>query len=43
MLFAGTLRVGDEIREINGVSVYNKEIETLQRTLVSTCVCYLQL
>lgn len=26
--------MGDEIREINGVNVFNKEIEALQRTLV---------
>ena len=34
--WAGTLHVGDEIREINGNSVVGQTVETLQRTLVST-------
>ena len=31
----GTLQVGDEIREINGVKVADNTIDTLQRMLVS--------
>ena len=32
---AGTLHVGDEIKEINGSPVQNQPVETLQRILVS--------
>jgi len=32
---AGTLHVGDEIREINGISVANQTVEQLQKMLVS--------
>ena len=32
---SGTLHVGDEIREINSVSVVNQTVESLQRMLVS--------
>ncbi len=39
IVFSGTLHVGDEIREINGVSVINQTVETLQKMLVSACVC----
>jgi len=35
LLFIGTLHVGDEIREINGVNVSNQTVENLQRLLVS--------
>lgn len=36
----GTLHVGDEIREINSISVANQTVEQLQRMLVSGhCVC----
>ena len=35
---AGTLHVGDEIREINGVSVINQTVETLQKMLVRISV-----
>jgi PDZ domain len=31
-----TLHVGDEIREINGVSVANQSVSTLQKMLVSS-------
>jgi hypothetical protein len=31
----GTLHVGDEIREINGNSVLNQSVESLQKMLVS--------
>ena len=31
----GTLHVGDEIREINGVSVVNQTVDNLQKMLVS--------
>uniref|UniRef100_A0A4W6EKN8 Calcium/calmodulin dependent serine protein kinase n=1 Tax=Lates calcarifer TaxID=8187 RepID=A0A4W6EKN8_LATCA len=34
----GTLHVGDEIREINGISVANQTVEQLQKMLVS-CIC----
>ena len=34
-LCSGTLHPGDEIREINGVNVASKSIETLQSMLVS--------
>lgn len=34
--FVGTLHVGDEIREINGISVANQTVEQLQKMLVST-------
>ena len=30
----GTLHVGDEIREINGVSVLNQTVDNLQKMLV---------
>uniref|UniRef100_A0A8D3DNX3 Calcium/calmodulin dependent serine protein kinase n=1 Tax=Scophthalmus maximus TaxID=52904 RepID=A0A8D3DNX3_SCOMX len=33
----GTLHVGDEIREINSISVANQTVEQLQRMLVSVC------
>lgn len=33
--FLGTLHVGDEIREINGISVANQTVEQLQKMLVS--------
>ena len=32
-LFQATLHVGDEIREINGISVANQSIESLQKLL----------
>jgi len=32
----GTLHVGDEIREINGVSVVNQTVDNLQKMLVSS-------
>lgn len=32
--FSGTLHVGDEIREINGISVANQTVEQLQKMLV---------
>lgn len=35
---SGTLHVGDEIREINGISVANQTVEQLQKMLVSVCV-----
>lgn len=31
---SGTLHVGDEIREINGISVANQTVEQLQKMLV---------
>ena len=34
----GTLHVGDEIREINGVSVINQSVEALQKMLVRSLV-----
>jgi C-terminal processing protease CtpA/Prc len=37
-----TLHVGDEIREINGVSVANQSVSTLQKMLVSS-VLYIQI
>lgn len=36
VISAGTLHVGDEIREINGISVANQTVEQLQKMLVST-------
>ena len=33
--FLCTLHVGDEIREINGISVANQTVEQLQKMLVS--------
>lgn len=36
---AGTLHVGDEIREINGISVANQTVEQLQKMLVSARTC----
>lgn len=36
--FLGTLHVGDEIREINGISVANQTVEQLQKMLVSNRV-----
>ena len=35
VVVAGTLHVGDEIKEINGSPVQNQPVETLQRILVS--------
>lgn len=35
VIFLGTLHVGDEIREINGISVANQTVEQLQKMLVS--------
>ena len=35
ILYLGTLHVGDEIREINGISVQNQTVENLQKMLVS--------
>lgn len=35
LLPPGTLHVGDEIREINGISVANQTVEQLQKMLVS--------
>lgn len=35
LLPTGTLHVGDEIREINGISVANQTVEQLQKMLVS--------
>lgn len=32
---SGTLHIGDEIREINGISVANQTVEQLQKMLVS--------
>lgn len=34
-----TLHVGDEIREINGISVANQSVGTLQKLLVSIMLC----
>lgn len=34
---SGTLHVGDEIREINGISVANQTVEQLQKMLVGSC------
>lgn len=34
MSITGTLHVGDEIREINGISVANQTVEQLQKMLV---------
>lgn len=42
MLFchkSGTLHIGDEIREINGISVANQTVEQLQKMLVSRNFC----
>lgn len=36
----GTLHVGDEIREINGISVANQTVEQLQKMLVSFFVFF---
>ncbi len=36
--FSGTLHIGDEIREINGISVANQTVEQLQKMLVCVCV-----
>ena len=36
ILFLGTLHVGDEIREINGVTVVNQSVDSLQKMLVSS-------
>lgn len=33
---SGTLHVGDEIREINGISVANQTVEQLQKMLVGS-------
>ena len=35
---SGTLHVGDEIREINSVSVHQQTVETLQKMLVRLLV-----
>ena len=35
VIVLGTLHVGDEIREINGMSVLGQTVETLQKMLVS--------
>lgn len=35
VISTGTLHVGDEIREINGISVANQTVEQLQKMLVS--------
>lgn len=35
VVVTGTLHVGDEIREINGISVANQTVEQLQKMLVS--------
>uniref|UniRef100_A0A4W6EJ03 Calcium/calmodulin dependent serine protein kinase n=1 Tax=Lates calcarifer TaxID=8187 RepID=A0A4W6EJ03_LATCA len=35
----GTLHVGDEIREINGISVANQTVEQLQKMLGLGCIC----
>ena len=35
MRYVGTLHVGDEIREISGISVANQTVEQLQKMLVS--------
>lgn len=40
---SGTLHVGDEIREINGISVANQTVEQLQKMLVSRNLVYFQL
>jgi PDZ domain len=37
LMNAGTLHVGDEIREINGHSVVGQTVEALQRMLVRVC------
>lgn len=40
MTLSGTLHVGDEIREINGISVANQTVEQLQKMLVSlSAIC----
>ncbi len=36
---SGTLHIGDEIREINGISVANQTVEQLQKMLVSRNLC----
>lgn len=36
----GTLHIGDEIREINGISVANQTVEQLQKMLVSEKYIY---
>ena len=36
ILYLGTLHVGDEIREINGVTVVNQSVDSLQKMLVSS-------
>lgn len=36
-----TLHVGDEIREINGMAVANKSVDTLQKILVCMVVDYM--
>lgn len=39
----GTLHVGDEIREINGMGVQGETVEKLQKLLVSDVLCYLRM
>lgn len=39
MFSPGTLHIGDEIREINGISVANQTVGQLQKMLVSLLVC----
>uniref|UniRef100_A0A8C8IKD1 Calcium/calmodulin-dependent serine protein kinase b n=1 Tax=Oncorhynchus tshawytscha TaxID=74940 RepID=A0A8C8IKD1_ONCTS len=38
----GTLHVGDEIREINGISVANQTVEQLQKMLSMSCEIYVR-
>ncbi len=40
LFLSGTLHVGDEIREINGISVANQTVEQLQKMLVRMCLVY---
>lgn len=40
-LYAGTLHVADEIREINGLSVHGQSVEKLQKMLVFDFACLL--
>jgi hypothetical protein len=38
VVIVGTLHMGDEIREVNNVSIFNKDIETVQKMLVCSLV-----
>jgi len=39
-MLPGTLHVGDEIREINGIGVMGQTVEALQRMLVGVFVYF---